>query len=64
MKVDQANRFRARLRQAIADCEAELVAIYPSMGEHLVHIRQSDQNAGSLKGEHARNLPQLKEMRK
>ncbi|TKY51958.1 65-kDa microtubule-associated protein 3 [Spatholobus suberectus] len=63
-RVDQANRSRAQLRQAIADCEAELAAICSSMGERPVHIRQSDQNAGSLKEEHARILPQLEEMQK
>ncbi|MCH94226.1 microtubule-associated protein 3-like, partial [Trifolium medium] len=39
-KVDQANRSRAQLRQAIADCEAELAAICSAMGERPVHIRQ------------------------
>lgn len=39
-KVDQANRSRAQLRQAIADCEAELAAICSAMGELPVHIRQ------------------------
>ncbi|KAK7391785.1 hypothetical protein VNO78_20206 [Psophocarpus tetragonolobus] len=63
-KVDQANRSRAQLRQAIADCEAELAAICSSMGERPVHIRQTDQNAGSLREEHARILPQLEEMQK
>ncbi|XP_058763015.1 65-kDa microtubule-associated protein 3-like [Vicia villosa] len=63
-KVDQANRSRAQLRQAIADCEAELAAICSAMGERPVHTRQSDQNAGSLKEEHARILPQLEEMKK
>lgn len=32
-KVDQANRRRAQLRQAIADSEAELAAICYAMGE-------------------------------
>ncbi|XP_014510907.1 65-kDa microtubule-associated protein 3 [Vigna radiata var. radiata] len=63
-KVDLANRSRAQLRQAIADCEAELAAICSSMGERPVHIRQTDQNVGSLKEEHARILPQLEEMQK
>ncbi|CAH2070336.1 unnamed protein product, partial [Thlaspi arvense] len=39
-KVDQANRCRAQLRQAIADAEAELAAICSAMGERPVHIRQ------------------------
>ncbi|XP_062153827.1 65-kDa microtubule-associated protein 3 isoform X2 [Alnus glutinosa] len=63
-KVDLANRSRAQLRQAIADSEAELAAICSAMGERPVHIRQSDQNAGSLKEELRKILPQLEEMRK
>ena len=39
-KVDQANRCRAQLRQAIADSEAELAAVCSAMGERPVHIRQ------------------------
>lgn len=39
-KVDHANRFRAQLRQAIADSEAELAAICSAMGERPVHTRQ------------------------
>lgn len=39
-KVDQANRSRAQLRQAIADAEAELAAICSTMGERPVHLRQ------------------------
>ncbi|KAI3411264.1 uncharacterized protein J3R85_018146, partial [Psidium guajava] len=63
-KVDQANRYRAQLRQKIADSEAELAAICSAMGERPVHIRQSDQNAGSLKEELKIILPQLEEIRK
>ncbi|KAE8675594.1 65-kDa microtubule-associated protein 3 [Hibiscus syriacus] len=63
-KVDQANRCRAQLRQTIADSEAELAAICSAMGERPVHIRQSDQNAGSLKEELSTILPQLEEMKK
>ncbi|XVF50699.1 hypothetical protein PTKIN_Ptkin04bG0123300 [Pterospermum kingtungense] len=63
-KVDEANRSRAQLRQTIADSEAELAAICSSMGERPVHIRQSDQNAGSLKEELSKILPQLEEMKK
>lgn len=63
-KVDQANRSRAQLRQAIADSEAELAAICSAMGERPVHIRQADQNAGSLKEELRKIIPQLEEMRK
>ena len=43
-KVDQANRCRAQLRQAIADSEAELAAICSAMGERPVHIRQVGNN--------------------
>ncbi|KAJ9141601.1 hypothetical protein P3X46_032113 [Hevea brasiliensis] len=63
-KVDQANRNRAQLRQAIADSEAELAAICSAMGERPVHIRQAEQTAGSLKEEIQRILPQLEEMQK
>ncbi|XP_073006701.1 65-kDa microtubule-associated protein 3-like [Typha latifolia] len=63
-KVDQANRCRAQLRQAIADSEAELAAICSSMGERPVHIRQCNQNAGSLKEQLGAIIPQLEEMRK
>ncbi|KAL6533262.1 hypothetical protein OROMI_027374 [Orobanche minor] len=40
-KVDHANMCRAKLRQTIADAEAELAAICSAMGERPVHIRQS-----------------------
>ncbi|XP_010443482.1 PREDICTED: 65-kDa microtubule-associated protein 3 [Camelina sativa] len=63
-KVDQANRCRAQLRQAIADAEAELATICSAMGERPVHIRQSDQSVGSLKQELGTILPELEEMQK
>ncbi|KAL9225584.1 hypothetical protein vseg_001489 [Gypsophila vaccaria] len=63
-KVDLANRSRAQLRQAIADSEAELAAICSAMGELPVHIRQTEQNAGSLNEELSTILPELDEMRK
>ncbi|KAH7841548.1 hypothetical protein Vadar_031378 [Vaccinium darrowii] len=63
-KVDNANRCRAQLRQAIADSEAKLAAICSAMGERPVHIRQSDQNLGSLKEELRAIVPQLEEMQK
>ncbi|XP_077248895.1 65-kDa microtubule-associated protein 3-like [Tasmannia lanceolata] len=63
-KVDQANKARAQLRQAIADSEAELASICSAMGERPVHIRQSDQNVGSLREELETIVPQLEEMRK
>ncbi|CAN4080810.1 unnamed protein product [Withania somnifera] len=62
-KVDQANKNRAQLRQAIADSEAELAAICSAMGERPVHIRQSDQSLGGLKAELRTILPELDEMR-
>jgi Ase1/PRC1/MAP65 family protein len=39
-KVDQANRCRAQLRQAIADAEAELAGICSAMSEPPIHVRQ------------------------
>ncbi|XP_009758362.1 65-kDa microtubule-associated protein 3 [Nicotiana sylvestris] len=63
-KVDQANRSRAQLRQAIADSEAELAAICSAIGECPVHIKQSDQNKGGLKAELRAIVPALEEMRK
>ncbi|XP_074565732.1 65-kDa microtubule-associated protein 3-like [Curcuma longa] len=63
-KVDQANRCRAQLRQAIADSEAELATICSAMGEPPVHTRQSNQKVGSLKEELKSITPQLEEMRK
>ncbi|OIT21898.1 PREDICTED: 65-kDa microtubule-associated protein 3-like [Nicotiana attenuata] len=63
-KVDQANRSRAQLRQAIADSEAELAAICSAMGERPVHIKQSDQNKGGLKMELRAIVPALEEMQK
>ncbi|KAK4358470.1 hypothetical protein RND71_020699 [Anisodus tanguticus] len=63
-KVDQANKSRAQLRQAIADSEAELAAICSAMGERPVHIKQADQSQGGLKAELRAILPELEEMRK
>ncbi|KAI3884729.1 hypothetical protein MKW92_039499 [Papaver armeniacum] len=64
-KVDQANKSRAQLRQAIADSEAELAAICSAMGERPVHIRQADQKStGKLKEELRAIIPQLDEMKK
>ncbi|XP_061353537.1 65-kDa microtubule-associated protein 3-like isoform X1 [Gastrolobium bilobum] len=63
-KVDKANWSRAQLRQEIADSEAELAAICSAMGERPIHIRQSDQNARSLKEELAIIRPELEEMQK
>ncbi|CAM8944794.1 unnamed protein product [Rhodiola kirilowii] len=63
-KVDSANKSRAHLRQTIADSEAELAEICSAMGERPVHIRQPEQNVGSLKEELQLIVPQLEEMRK
>ncbi|KAL2454929.1 65-kDa microtubule-associated protein 3 [Abeliophyllum distichum] len=63
-KVDRANTSRAHLRQSIADAEAELAAICSTMGERPLHIRQSDQNPGSLKAELGAILPKIEELRK
>ncbi|KAL3650445.1 hypothetical protein CASFOL_006848 [Castilleja foliolosa] len=63
-KVDHANKCRAKLRQAIADAEAELAVICSAMGELPVHIRQSDPNPENLKDELRAILPQIEEMRK
>ncbi|KAG8484174.1 hypothetical protein CXB51_022936 [Gossypium anomalum] len=63
-KVDQANHSKAHIRQTIADSEAELAAICSAMGERPVHIRQSDQNIGSLKEELRKILSQVEEMKK
>ncbi|XP_073125534.1 65-kDa microtubule-associated protein 3-like isoform X2 [Henckelia pumila] len=63
-KVDQANKGRAQLRQAIADAEADLAAIFSAMGERPVHIRQSDHIPANLKAELTAILPQIEEMRK
>ncbi|KAL0710375.1 hypothetical protein Bca4012_017353 [Brassica carinata] len=63
-KVDQANRCRAQLRQAIADAQAQLAAFCSALGERPVHIRQSDPSVGSLKQELGTILPELEEMQK
>ncbi|KAM0821051.1 hypothetical protein ACQ4PT_071934 [Festuca glaucescens] len=63
-KVDQANRCRAQLRQAIADAEVDLAAICCAMGESPVHVRQSNQKACGLREELSAIVPYLEEMRK
>ncbi|XP_042512137.1 65-kDa microtubule-associated protein 3-like [Macadamia integrifolia] len=63
-KVDQANQFKAQLRQTIADSEAELARICSAMGERPAHIMQCDQKAGNLKEELSAIVPELEEMRK
>lgn len=39
-KVDQASHCRARLRQAVADSEAEIAFICAALGERPVRMRQ------------------------
>ncbi|GER25314.1 65-kDa microtubule-associated protein 3, partial [Striga asiatica] len=63
-KVDQANMYRGKMRQAIADAEVELAAICSTMGETPVHIRQTNPHRGNLKDELKAILPQIEEMRK
>lgn len=63
-KVDQANRCRAQLRQAIAEAEAELAGICSAMGEPPIHVRQSNQKLHGLREELNAIVPYLEEMRK
>ncbi|XP_020586190.1 65-kDa microtubule-associated protein 9-like [Phalaenopsis equestris] len=62
-KVDQANRHRAQLRQAIADSEAEIATICSAMGERPVHFRQCRQNGRSMKEELKVITQQLEDLR-
>uniref|UniRef100_A0A803KYW3 65-kDa microtubule-associated protein 3 n=1 Tax=Chenopodium quinoa TaxID=63459 RepID=A0A803KYW3_CHEQI len=62
-KVDQAYQYRAQLRQAIADAEAELAQIFSSLGERPINIRQPEKAVG-LKEELNMISPFLEEMRK
>lgn len=39
-KVDQANRCRAQLRQAVADAEAQLADICAALGERPAHVKK------------------------
>ncbi|XP_023772977.1 65-kDa microtubule-associated protein 3 [Lactuca sativa] len=61
-KVDQANRFRAQLRQAIADSQAELASICASLGDRSLPIIQIE--PGSLIKELADIFPQVEMMQK
>uniref|UniRef100_J3M9I8 65-kDa microtubule-associated protein 3 n=1 Tax=Oryza brachyantha TaxID=4533 RepID=J3M9I8_ORYBR len=63
-KVDQANRSRAQLRQAIAQSEAELAAVCSAMGEPPIHFKQSNQKACGLREELCAILPYLEEMKR
>ncbi|KAK4397360.1 microtubule-associated protein 3 [Sesamum angolense] len=60
-KVDQANRCRAQLRQAVADAEAQLADFCAALGERPVHIKKS---SGSLKKELQEIMPELEDMKK
>ncbi|KAJ3695716.1 hypothetical protein LUZ60_001093 [Juncus effusus] len=63
-KLDKASRFRAQLRQAIADMEAELATICSAMAERPDQTRQANQSVGGLKSELSVIIPQVEEMRK
>lgn len=63
-KVDQSNRARAQLHQAIADCEAELASIYSALGVCPTMPKQGDRRAGSLKEQLEAISPLLEEMRR
>ncbi|KAL0339361.1 UNVERIFIED_CONTAM: microtubule-associated protein 3 [Sesamum angustifolium] len=60
-KVDQANRCRAQLRQAVADAEAQLADFCAALGERPVHIKKS---SGNLKKELQEIMPELEDMKK
>ncbi|KAM7485754.1 hypothetical protein LguiA_001763 [Lonicera macranthoides] len=62
IKVDYASQCRARLRQTVADSEADFAYIYAALGEWPMHIRQFENNTRSLNKE--LELPQLEEMQK
>ncbi|KAJ0968252.1 hypothetical protein J5N97_025169 [Dioscorea zingiberensis] len=61
-KVDEANRSRDKIFQAIADSETELAAICSSLGEPYVHLERTKRNASSLKEELKEIKKQLEEM--
>ncbi|KAL6848976.1 hypothetical protein ACP4OV_021559 [Aristida adscensionis] len=63
-KVEEANRCRAQLRQAIAESQAELAAICCAMGEPQVHFKQSIQESCGLRGELSAIVLYVEEMRK
>lgn len=63
-KVDQSNRSRAQLHQAIADSEAELASIYSALGVCPTMPKQGDRRAGSLKEQLEAITPLLEEMRR
>lgn len=44
-KVDHASHIRARLRQVVADSEAEIALICATLGERPVHMRQVSEHA-------------------
>ncbi|KAJ0968242.1 hypothetical protein J5N97_025159 [Dioscorea zingiberensis] len=61
-KVDEANRSRDKIFQAIADSETELAAICSSLGKPYVHLERTKRNASSLKEELKEIKQQLEEM--
>ncbi|XP_017245105.2 65-kDa microtubule-associated protein 3 isoform X2 [Daucus carota subsp. sativus] len=63
-RVDQASHNRNLLRQAVAECRAELAVICSAMGERMTPIKKFVQGAGSLTKELEAIMPELKEMRK
>ncbi|KAL7083304.1 hypothetical protein ACP275_14G152800 [Erythranthe tilingii] len=60
-KVDHANRFRAQLRQAVADAEAQMADICSALGDRPAHIMKG---SGSLKKELQAIMPQLEDMKR
>ncbi|KAG8363385.1 hypothetical protein BUALT_Bualt19G0016900 [Buddleja alternifolia] len=60
-KVDQANKCRAQLRQAVADSEAQLADICAALGDRPSHLKKS---SGNLKKELQEITPQLENMKK
>lgn len=54
-KVDQANRSRAQLRQAVADAEAELADMCAALGDRPAHIKKVEMH-GKGKDKRSQNL--------
>ncbi|EFJ35080.1 hypothetical protein SELMODRAFT_21497, partial [Selaginella moellendorffii] len=63
-KVDQASHVRAKLRQALADSEAELQTLHSALGEHPTFTRVSPSKASGTLREQVKGVaPQLEELR-
>ncbi|XP_051132439.1 65-kDa microtubule-associated protein 3 isoform X2 [Andrographis paniculata] len=60
-KVEQANRGRSQLRQAVAEAEGQLADICAALGDQPVHIKKS---SGGLKNELHGIMPHLEAMKK